>query len=562
MDSQSIKVLLIEDNSGDARLIQELVKEAATTQFELTHVSRLTTGLQCLVEEAFDVLLLDLGLPDSQGLDTFLQTQTQAPDIPIVVLSGLDSEALALEAVREGAQDYLVKGRVDGNLLTRALRYAVERKRAEKVLRQRNRELAALNRVSCAISDLLDLDAMLHRAIDAAMAAIEADGGAVRLLNPATQQLVIAVTRGLSETYQCSARAVPCDVGTVGQVAWSGHPYIERDLTSDPWLASLSENDGFGSYLCVPLRTGQRIVGTLEMVTISGRDFSSREVELVTSIGNQIGLAVARAQYATELARANADLRRLDTLREQFIQNVAHELRTPLALVHGYIQVLEQGDLSEAEQQMALGVVARRIKSLVDLVHSITTLQDLGSQPLHMERVKPAELVSTAIRMAAQRANSAKVSVKDTSPQDMPSFPGDFTRLTQALHQLLDNACKFSPEGSIVTVTTQITPDTMLFSVKDQGIGIPPEEQDYIFERFYQADGSSRRRYGGTGLGLAIAREICEAHGGRLTVRNGQNQGSIFTMHLPCKTGSEIAIHQASAPLRDLVTIANARSSL
>lgn len=540
MDVKSFQVLLIEDNSGDARLIQELLRDADRAQFELTHVGRLATGLERLGKETFDVLLLDLGLPDSQGLDTFTQTQTQAPDVPIVVLSGLDSEALALEAVREGAQDYLVKGRVDGNVLSRALRYAIERKRVEEALRQRNRELRALNRVSSAISESLDLDTVLHRAIDAAIVAIEADGGLIRLLNPKTQKLVVAVAHGLSQSCQSSIRTLPCGPGIASQVAQSGHPYIERDLTSDARLVVLSENEGLHSYLCVPLRTGRRVVGTLEMLTRAARDFSLREIELVASIGSQIGLAVARAQYSAELERANADLRRLDTLREQFIQNVAHELRTPLAMVHGYIEILSQDDLNPAEQKMALDVAARRVKALVDLVHSVTTLQDLGTQALQMERVYPNELVTTAIRMVAQHASSAKVIVEDASDQNLPSFPGDFTRLAQALHQLLDNACKFSPEGSVVTVMTQMTQDTVLVSVEDQGIGVAAEQEEYIFDRFYQADGSRNRRYGGVGLGLAIAKEICEAHGGGLTVKNGKNRGSVFTIHLPRTAGSEL----------------------
>jgi two-component system phosphate regulon sensor histidine kinase PhoR len=269
------------------------------------------------------------------------------------------------------------------------------------------------------------------------------------------------------------------------------------------------------------------------MAALDDHAFSTREIELLTAIGNQIGLAVARAQYAADLERANANLRRLDTLREQFIQNVAHELRTPLALVHGYIEMLTQDELGPEEQRMALDVASRRIKALVDLVHSITTLQDLDSQPVRKEKVRPSELVNTAIRMAAQRANTANVILEDACPKDLPSFVGDFTRLAQALHQLLDNACKFSREHGIVTVTAQMTLDTVTISVLDQGIGIPLEQQDFIFERFYQANGSSSRRYSGTGLGLAIAKEICEAHGGRLTVNSKPDQGSTFAIHLP-----------------------------
>ncbi|MBC8264007.1 MAG: PAS domain S-box protein [Anaerolineales bacterium] len=137
MNDKHIRALLIEDNPGDARLIREMLKEAGAAQFELACADRLSTGLERLAERDIDVVLLDLGLPDSQGLDTLGRVLAEPPGAPvIVVLTGLDDEALAIQAVRVGAQDYLVKGQVDGNLLGRAMRYAIERQRAEEVLRE------------------------------------------------------------------------------------------------------------------------------------------------------------------------------------------------------------------------------------------------------------------------------------------------------------------------------------------------------------------------------------------------------------------------------------------
>ncbi|MFQ5990723.1 MAG: PAS domain S-box protein, partial [Candidatus Methylomirabilales bacterium] len=135
MSGQSLTVLLIEDNPGDARLIRETLADAKDVPYNLECADRLSTGLARLVARGIDVVLLDLSLPDSHGLETFVKTQTQAPELPIIILTGLDDETLALEAVRKGAQDYLVKGQVDTHLLVRATRHAVERKRAEKALR-------------------------------------------------------------------------------------------------------------------------------------------------------------------------------------------------------------------------------------------------------------------------------------------------------------------------------------------------------------------------------------------------------------------------------------------
>ena len=136
MSARYVRVLLIEDNPGDARLIHEMLAEGGNTAFQLEHVDRLSAGLGRVAEGGVDIVLLDLGLPDSQGFATFAQFHRQAPGVPLVVLSGLQDEALAIEAVRSGAQDYLVKGQVYGNLLVRATRYAIERKRAEERLAQ------------------------------------------------------------------------------------------------------------------------------------------------------------------------------------------------------------------------------------------------------------------------------------------------------------------------------------------------------------------------------------------------------------------------------------------
>jgi PAS domain S-box-containing protein len=136
MPEQPIKVLLVEDNPGDVRLLQEFLWDVTTAQFELMPVERLDRTLKLLNQESFDVILLDLSLPDSQGLETFITLHRQAPAIPIIVLTGLDDENLALRAMQEGAQDYLVKGQVSGDLLVRCMRYAIERQRIEEALRQ------------------------------------------------------------------------------------------------------------------------------------------------------------------------------------------------------------------------------------------------------------------------------------------------------------------------------------------------------------------------------------------------------------------------------------------
>jgi phosphoserine phosphatase RsbU/P len=135
-----IRALLIEDNPGDARLVRALLDEAGADAVSLAHVDRLSDGVRHLAEARTDVVLLDLTLPDSHGFETFSSLHAQKPDIPIVVMSGLDDQALAVRAVHEGAQDYLVKGHADGGVILRSLRYAIERSRLQQAQRDLERQ--------------------------------------------------------------------------------------------------------------------------------------------------------------------------------------------------------------------------------------------------------------------------------------------------------------------------------------------------------------------------------------------------------------------------------------
>lgn len=172
MNLQGYNVLLVEDNPGDARLLREAVRETGNVALRLQHVDRLKKALDLLTVEHFDVVLLDLSLPDGEGLDTLTRTLSTAPGAAVVVLTGLDDEALALRAVRDGAQDYLVKGQVDGNVLMRAMRYATERKRSIEALQRSEEYFRSL------IENALDIIIIVD------------DSGTIRYSSPAVQRVL------------------------------------------------------------------------------------------------------------------------------------------------------------------------------------------------------------------------------------------------------------------------------------------------------------------------------------------------------------------------------------
>jgi DNA-binding NtrC family response regulator len=173
MESEKIEVLLIEDNPGDARLIQEMLVEAGEAWFQVEYADRLSRGLEHLKNRGADVVLLDLSLPDGQGFDAFEKVQAQAPAVPVVVLTGFDDETVAVEAMRHGAQDYLVKGDVDSKVLYHAVRYAVERNRAVEDARRYSKRVEALYAVAQAVSHSLNMDEALNNALDRVYEALE-----------------------------------------------------------------------------------------------------------------------------------------------------------------------------------------------------------------------------------------------------------------------------------------------------------------------------------------------------------------------------------------------------
>jgi DNA-binding NtrC family response regulator len=144
MDDKPIIVLLIEDNDDDALLIRKSLAGAMRVPYELKQVDGLGRGMECLAGGNVDVVLLDLGLPDGRGISTFSVLHKHSPDVPVIVLTGHDDEELAIEAVQKGAQDYLVKGKVDGGLLRRSIRYAIERQKLSTQLKQSMKEINTL----------------------------------------------------------------------------------------------------------------------------------------------------------------------------------------------------------------------------------------------------------------------------------------------------------------------------------------------------------------------------------------------------------------------------------
>jgi two-component system, OmpR family, phosphate regulon sensor histidine kinase PhoR len=227
-------------------------------------------------------------------------------------------------------------------------------------------------------------------------------------------------------------------------------------------------------------------------------------------------------------------VRRLETVRRDFISNLSHELRTPLASLKALTETLQEGALEDPPAaRRFLGRMETEVDALTQMATELLELSRIesGQVPLELKPVPVASLlVSAEERMRAQ-AERAGLSLRLLPAQDKLEVLADPPRLEQVLVNLIHNAIKFTPPGGMVDLTAQPDGDYVCFTVQDTGVGIPADELERIFERFYKADRA--RSSGGTGLGLSISRHLVEAHGGRIWAESEEGRGSAFHFTLP-----------------------------
>ena len=227
-------------------------------------------------------------------------------------------------------------------------------------------------------------------------------------------------------------------------------------------------------------------------------------------------------------------VRRLETVRRDFVSNVSHELRTPLASLKALTETLQEGALEDPPAaRRFLQRMETEIDNLTQMVHELLELSRIESNrvPLKRRPVNPCELASPPVERMQMQAERAGLSLRMTCSGDLPPVQADPERVSQVLINLIHNAIKFTPPGGEIVVSGTQLDNEVTICVRDTGVGISPEALPRIFERFYKADRS--RSGGGTGLGLSIARHIIEAHGGRIWAESDIQRGSTFYFTLP-----------------------------
>jgi signal transduction histidine kinase len=294
--------------------------------------------------------------------------------------------------------------------------------------------------------------------------------------------------------------------------------------------------------LAVPVCAAGEVIGILNVESCRLNAFSEEDLTFYSAIAGQLGVALENARlykevyrYAGELANAVTELKMVDRLKNEFIQGVSHELRSPLALIRGYAELLNSGELGDLspDQQGPVEIIARRARMLGDMVEDIALLLAAEARVLIRQPLAIDDLAHASVEDFRLSAGQADLTLRAEVSSDLPQVDGTPIYLRRLLDNLVGNAIKFTPSGGTITVRVYQEGEWVVLQVADTGIGIPPDEQERIFDRFYQVDGSTKRRYRGFGLGLTLVKEIVEAHDGTVDVESEVDEGSVFTVRLP-----------------------------
>ncbi|MGZ4871902.1 MAG: response regulator [Candidatus Angelobacter sp.] len=483
--TELLRVLLVEDNAVDARFITALLRSPATT-LQCKHVTRLGAALEHLKTDHPDVVLLDLNLEDSAGYETFCRMRQATSGAAILVLSGSDDEELAIKTVREGAQDYLVKGTFDGRLLLRSIRYAIERKRSEEALRQSEATVRAIFENS--------LDGIVI--FEGNGICLEANAAAAAMLNLPRGDLI---GRHL------------CD-------------FCEKGLEQFWTELSLAES-GRGQFWA------------------DLKDGSLRLVDYCFTANILPGQHLAMLRDITEQHDMEEQLRDSQKMEAvgRLAGGVAHDFNNILGIISGHAELLESNAAGQVERGHA-----EKIISATEKAASLTRqLLAFGRKQVMSLKLLDLATVLEGLSSMVDCMMGAEVQISIQANRHLGLVRADQSQMEQVIMNLTANAHEAMPEGGTLTITIDSyqssTDDPELppgeytrLSVSDTGAGMSAEVQSRVFEPFFTT------KMKGSGLGLSTVYGIVKQSGGYIKVQSAPQRGSTFSVYLPVVCSSDL----------------------
>ena len=559
MKSKSNKVLLIEDNPGDARLLQEMLAEIRDVSFELEWMDRLSTGLERLAAGGIDVVLLDLSLPDSQGFETFTKARAQASETPIILLTGFNDEMMAIRVAQEGAQDYLVKGQVDSNLLKRSMHYAIERKRTERALRE------AKDYTDNIIGSMIDSLIVFNPDMT------------IRKVNQATLDLL-----GYKEDELVGRQ---CGI-LFDQESFNIKEFEHLTGSGEIRDYSLTFRTKGGGEIPV-LFNGSAMRDKGELIGIVGIARDMREIKRLMQREKKLAAiatsaAVAEKKKAAQLEAAYSELRetqaRLIQVGKmsavgQLAAGVAHEINNPIGFVSSNLRTLSdyQNDINKLIEHyrqfitnlkdtakdlpFSIGEKIDQIATLekeIDIDFIVDDVMNLvGECKDGTERIKKIVLdlkdfahpgedrmcvadinkgIESTLNVVWNELKYKVVVTKDYG--DLPLVECYSQQLNQVFMNILVNAAQAIEKQGEIRIATRAIGDSIEIKISDTGTGISKENLSKIFDPFFTTKDVGK----GTGLGMNVAYNIIQKHKGTIDIESTVGKGTTFTIRIPVQS--------------------------
>jgi signal transduction histidine kinase/DNA-binding NarL/FixJ family response regulator len=537
------KLLLIEESVGHAGLLRAALREASgpDRRFKLVHVVCLADALQCLREEApFDLVLLDLSLPDSKGIETLLRLQDETSTLPVVIMTGLNDEELAVEAMRRGAQDYLVKGDVDSRMVVRAIRHAIERKRIDVQLQHQRERQAVLHEVNLAITSTLDLHSVLDLFLERVSRLFPNFAVTVRLADLESGELKPLACRNLDEKDWRKILPSERKVERATAVMTARKPLVISDAAAHLTTSALDflSHNGLVSYVGVPLIVQGECLGVIGFYTRERREFADEEVEFLATLAGQAAVAIHNSQLYERLKTTNDTLGKTLEIKEVLVGVMAHEIKTPLQVIMGAAGLLSSGTSGplNADQRGRVTAIESGADELLQVIESTLNIASLehGGVLLNVSEVGVSALMKELKTEFSAAFREKKIRLDIDLPPPNLVIETDRIKLKQIFRNLLENARKFTSQGGVKVGFVHRTSDRRVeFTVTDTGIGIRKEALPRVFELFYQADPTLGTGPVSAGLGLNIVKRLVTAMSGEIQVTSEVGKGTTFQFSFP-----------------------------
>lgn len=533
---------MIEDSEDDALLLARELKRG-DFDLEMERVDSAEAVTAAVVGRPWDLVLCDYSMPRFRGTDALSLIRETGLDVPFIFVSGTIQEDTAVEAMRAGAHDYLMKGNLK-RLLPAVRRELAEvevrrkRTQAEKDLRLRDVRIRAMHEINLAITSTLDLDGVLEILLEKIDLLLSYSAAAIQLYDKKNCSLQQVACRNLDEKdWKKNKPSHGLEIARI--VFENSAPLIVRSLQVDFRLKTpeFYLAQGLVSYMGVPLIAKGETLGVLGFYTKESHEFDKEEIQFLNTLAGQVAVAIHNAQLYEEIKIQAGELQKANEVKSEFLSVMSHELRTPINVMMGYVELVQEGMFGEIkpEQNDALKKSLHQSRNLLNIVSDILQATNLRTRAdqLEIASVNMGQ-IADYLRTSFENSLEKELTVTWDIPEDLPMIKTDGNKLQAILHGLIDNAIKFTDAGT-VRISARNLPalQQIEFQVTDTGKGIAQDKIAVIFDLFRQLDSSSTRPHGGIGLGLYLARKNTELLGGQLHVKSELGKGSTFTLLLP-----------------------------